>query len=158
MFVSDRLHLPVSAVVARARLAGLLHGPALLTAARAAYGAGAAPIGTGLVRPAPTGLVMVHFRDLVERGGAAVVTLRWEAAGPGGPLFPALDADIALNPAGPEAVLLTLDGAYRPPFGAGLDSAVAHQLATATVRSFTSQLGQAIAHPAVVVRPQEPRP
>lgn len=158
MFVSDRLPLPVSAVAARARLAGLLHGPALLTAARAAYSASAAPIATAQGRPVPTGLVMVHFRDLVERGSAAVLTLRWEAAGPGGTLFPALDADIALIPAGPEAVLLTLDGAYRPLLGAGLDGAVAHQLATATIRSFVTQLGQAIAHPAVVVRPQEPHP
>jgi hypothetical protein len=43
--------------------------------------------------------------------------LRWEATGPGGRLFPALDADITLTPAGEHATLLGLAGCYRPPLG-----------------------------------------
>ena len=32
-------------------------------------------------------IVQVHFRDLVMRDDSAVLTLRWEATGPGGRLF-----------------------------------------------------------------------
>lgn len=66
-------------------------------------------------------LVQVHFRDLVTREGSAVLALRWEAAGPRGGLFPALDADITLTPAGEQATVLELAGAYRPPLGAAGD-------------------------------------
>jgi hypothetical protein len=40
------------------------------------------------------------------------------ATGPGGKLFPALDADIWLTPAGEYSARLSLAGAYRPPPGA----------------------------------------
>ncbi len=51
---------------------------------RAAYGDGL----TGLVRVGPLGEMRV--RDVVTRGESAVLALRWQAAGPGGRLFPAL--------------------------------------------------------------------
>lgn len=51
----------------------------------------------------------------LARGGSL---LRREAAGPYGRLFPALDADITLTPAGQQATVLELAGAYRPPLGA----------------------------------------
>ena len=62
-------------------------------------------------------LVNVHFRDLAAYGGSAHLALRWEAIGPGGELFPTLDADIALSPAGEHATTLTLAGVYRLPLG-----------------------------------------
>ena len=77
----------------------------------------------------------------------AVLTLRWEATGASGALFPALDADITLTPAGPDSSLLTLDGAYRPPLaalGAGLDRAILHRVATPTARSLLSQIAESI--------------
>ena len=83
--------------------------------------------------PGMSRLVQVHFRDLMIREGLAALTLRWETAGPGGGLFPALDADITLTPAGDPASLLKLAGAYRPPLralGAGLDRAIMHRVAT----------------------------
>ena len=68
-----------------------------------AYGDGL----TGLVRAGPLGavpgvskLVEVHFLEVATRGESAVLALRWEATGPGGRLFPALDADMSLTPAG----------------------------------------------------------
>jgi hypothetical protein len=109
---------------------------------------------TGLARVGPRGdvpvvskLVEVYTRDVIVRDGRAVLTLRWEATGPGGGLFPALDADITLTPADAGESLLTLDGAYRPPFaalGMALDRVLLHRVATSTVRSLLSQIAASI--------------
>ena len=97
--------------------------------------------------PGMSKLVQVQVREVQARPGSAVLTLRWEATGPGGGLFPALDADITLTPAGPDQSLLTLDGAYRPPLaalGASLDRLVLHRVATPTVRSLLDRIAAAI--------------
>lgn len=60
----------------------------------------------------------MYVLDVMTRGEAAVLVLRWQATGPGGKLFPALDADIWLTPAGEYSARLSLAGAYRPPPGA----------------------------------------
>jgi len=70
------------------------------------------------------------------------LTLRWESTGPGGRLFPALDADITLTLAGEHATLLLLAGSCRPTLGslgAGLDRAILHR-AAATIRAFLSRV------------------
>jgi hypothetical protein len=93
-------------------------------------------------------LVRVFVRDLVARDESAVLTLRWQATMPGGGLFPALDADITLTPAGESKSLLTLDGAYRPPSGrrgTGYDPAVLHRAATTTIRSLLGQIADLMA-------------
>lgn len=154
MFVAGEVLLDVSFDAARARVVTVACGGSLMNASRHAYGHGIA----GLARVGPLGygagmsrLVRVHYRDPVTRGGCVVLTLRWEATGPGGVLFPALDADITLTPAGEQASLLRLDGAYRPPLGAlgaELDKAILHRVATATIQAFISRIGDAIAHPA----------
>jgi hypothetical protein len=46
-----------------------------------------------------------------------VLPLRWEATGVTGRLFPVLDADLTITPAGAGQTLITLNGAYRPPLG-----------------------------------------
>ena len=87
-------------------------------------------------------LVEVHVREVVTRGESAVLALRWEATGPGGRLFPALDADIWLTTVGEQSARLSLAGVYRPPLamlGAGLDKAVFHRVADATVRSLLAE-------------------
>ena len=142
--------MKVSFAAARARLVNLTRGGSLMSASKDAYGEGI----TGLLRVGPLGsapgmsrLVTVHFQDLVTRGQTAVLPLRWEATGPGG-VFPALDAHISLTAAGEEATVLRLDGTYRPPLGtlgAGLDAAIMHRVATATVRGFLSRIADAIA-------------
>ena len=84
-------------------------------------------------------------------GQSAVLTLRWEVTGHGSSVFPALDADITLTPAGDDATLLSVAGAYRPPLGsagAELDRAIMHRAATATVSSFINRIAEAIVHPA----------
>ena len=97
----------------------------------------------------------MHSRDLKAGDDSAWLPLRWEAAGPGGGLFPVLDADITLIPAGTHSATLTLTGAYRPPLGAvgaGLDRVIVHRIATATVRAFLHRVARAITHPARAAR------
>jgi len=51
-------------------------------------------------------------------------------------------------PDGDDATLIGLEGVYGPPggfIGAGIDRALLHRIATATVRSFLSGIAQAIA-------------
>ena len=52
-----------------------------------------------------------------EIGRVIVVPLRWEATGPAGRLFPALDANVELAAADPGSTRLTVIGVYDPPFG-----------------------------------------
>ena len=161
MFVGDEVRLEVGFAAARARLANLTRGSLLTAAAQEAYGEGI----TGLARVGPLGsapglsrLVEVHVRDLAASDDSAGLALRWEATGPGGRLFPALGADLTLRPAGEQATLLTLVGAYRPPLGtlgAGLDRAILHRVAAATIRAFLNQVADAIVRPAGATAPAE---
>ena len=153
MFVGDDVLLDVGFDAARAGLANLCRSGSLLIASQGAYGTGI----TGLIRVGPLGsalgaskLVEVHCRDLTATSDSAGLALRWEATGPGGGLFPALDADITLAPVGEHATVLALAGTYRPPLGAVgavLDRAVLYRVASATVRDFLSRVADAIAHP-----------
>jgi carbon monoxide dehydrogenase subunit G len=150
MFVAGEVLLDLSFPAAAARLANLARGGPLTRASEGAYGDGL----TGLVWVGPVGtvpgmskLVEVHFRDVVTRGESAVLALRWEATGPGGRLFPALDADMSLTPAGEHSTRLSLAGVYRPPLaalGAGLDRAVFHKVADATVRSLLARVADVL--------------
>ena len=114
IFVADQVLLNLTFGVAAARLAEVARGGLLTRVSEGAYGDGV----SGLARVGPSGaapgvskLVEVHFLDLAVRGESAVLPLRWQAAGPGGALFPALDADLALTPAGEYSTRLSLAGA-----------------------------------------------
>jgi hypothetical protein len=154
VFIGAEIRLDVSIHAAQARLANQARGGLLRRASGSAYDewqadlARAGPRGTTL---GMSRLVRVRVRDMVTRGDSAIWAMRWEVIGPGGSLFPALDADITLTPAGEDATMLAVSGVYRPPFGvvgAGLDRAVMHRVAEATIRSFTGHLGTAIMYPA----------
>jgi hypothetical protein len=138
MFVGDEVVVDVSFAVARARLANLTQGGWLLSASEDAYGIEV----TGVSRVGALGVsrvVRVQARDLAEREGSAGLAIRWEVTGPGGGLFPVLDADIRVHPAGEQGTLLALQGTYRPPLGAlgqALDRAILHRVAAATIRNF----------------------
>jgi hypothetical protein len=159
VFVGHEVLLDVGFDAAAARLAGLVHSGALLTASHDAYGEGIA----GLARVGPLGpargvskLVEVQLREPVTHGDSMTLALRWEAAGPGSGLFPVLDADVTLAAAGEDATVLRLDAVYRLPFGAlgaGLDRAILHRVASATVGGFVGRLGEAITRPAPVTGP-----
>ena len=144
VFVSEEASLDVSFPVAQARLTGLIRGGLLGSASAQAYRDGI----TGLAR-----LVQVHFQDPRATGESARLALRWEAAGPGGGLFPVLDADITLTAAGKHSTTVTLTGAYRPSPGSELDRAILRQVATATIRAFLYRVTEAISHPARAAGP-----
>ncbi len=146
VFVGDEMQLDVSFAVARERLLQLAEGGVLLSTSQDAYDHGS----TGFERvgiPGLSKLVRVQARALAWTDRTAGLAIRWEATGPGGGLFPILDADIRLAPAGEQATVLTVAGAYRPPLGAlgeALDRVILHRVATATIRGFTAQVAARI--------------
>jgi hypothetical protein len=169
MFVREEVVLEVGFDAAQTRLSDLIKGGWLSGASEGAYDKGL----VGLIRVGPLGavpgmskLVRVQVRDPVIRANSAVLTLRWEATGAGGGLFPALDADITMVPDGADKTRLSLSGAYRPPLaglGAGLDKTILGRVATATIRSLLSRLAAAVTHPELAVAgtqagPAEPDP
>lgn len=159
MFVGAETVVQVGFAAVRDRLAGLASGGWLAGASGEAFG----DLSRGLARVGPLGavpgisrLVEVQFRDLVTQGNSAVLTLRWQAAGPGGGLFPVLDADMTLAPYGQAGTLIALAGAYRPPLGAAgaaLDRVLLRRVAAATIRRFVDRVGQAVADPAAAQVP-----
>jgi hypothetical protein len=142
MFLADQVIVEADFDAARGGLAQLAATGALFGSAQDAYGgatAGFARVGlAGLSR-----LVRVQACELAGATDSAGLAIRWEAAGSGSGLFPVLDADLRLAPTGDHLTLLTLTGAYRPPFGrAGeaVDRAVLHRVAAATVRNFLASM------------------
>ena len=153
VFVAHELRVGVSFPVARGRLAGLARGGWLGTASEDAYQDGfttvirVGPFGD---RPGASKRVRVRFLDPVHSSEAMTVGLRWEATGITGVLFPVLDADISLSPAGEEATRLALVGAYRPPLdgvGATLDKVILNRVATATIATLLEHVATALASP-----------
>jgi len=94
--------MPVS-LPSPARLANLVRSGLLRRASGGAYGewqAGLAEIGAWVTALGMARLVQVRVREMVTHAGRATWAMRWEVIGPGGLLFPALDAGITLTPAG----------------------------------------------------------
>lgn len=153
MFVAAELVLDVCCATVRARLARLVAGDGLHGRSQAAYEDGFAasmPVGPfGDIRGVSK-LVRVRFLDPVERGDSMRQGLRWEATGRTGGLFPVLDADISVEPAGDPATRLALMGCYRPPLGrlgATLDQVILNKVATATVRALLRSIADALTSP-----------
>jgi hypothetical protein len=149
MFIGAETRLEIGFSAAQARLANLARGGLVRRASENAHtwGANQAPVGArGIAK-----LVTVQFRHLATREDSASWALRWEARGTSGNLFPLLDANITLTPAGEKATVLAVSGSYRPPLGTlgvGLDRAFLHLVADATIRAFTRQVGAVIVNPA----------
>jgi hypothetical protein len=150
-FVSSHVPLEVGFDDARDRLRLLAGDGILLAESAGAYRQGIAGLAqgdgplAGLCR-----LTRVLCGDVAMVRDCARLSLRWEAAAPGTAMFPALDADLTLCPAGGAASVLALAGIYRLPdrMAASLDPAVLRRQADLTVRSFTARLASALAHPA----------
>jgi len=140
VFVGDEVRLDVSFAIARERLTRL--GPTLSGMSEDAYGPGLTRVGVVGVSK----LVRVQVRELAWTDLAAGLAVRWEATGPGGGLFPVLDADLRLAPDGAGTVL-TMAGSYRPPLGSlgeALDRAILRRVAAATIKSFLAQVAAQI--------------
>jgi len=152
-FVGDQVLLDVSFGAAWCQLRRLAADGVLLGASEYAYGAAI----TGLAQEAGPAAALsrlagVEPGDVVETRDRARLWLRWLAIGPDGALFPALDADLTLTPAGDQTTVLTLAGVYRLPgqAAAGLDPATVRCFATVAIRSFIARLACALMHPAGV--------
>lgn len=153
MFVRDEVPLDVGFEEARGRLARL--GSWFLRASDDVYREGiAGQARIGPLGPAPgiSRLAEVRLQTLAADEDRAGLALRWEVRGPGGRLFPVLDADLTLAPAEEDSASLTLAGAYRPPLdglGAQLDRLILHRVAEATIRNFLKRVATALASPPV---------
>ena len=146
MFVGDEVLLEVGFAIARERLAQLAESGVLISASEDAYSREAVHI-VRVGVPGLSKLVRVQVHELARTEESTGLAIRWEASGPGGQLFPVLDADIRLTPDGEQATLLTMAGSYRPPLGSlggVLDRAVLHRVADATIRNFLAEVATAI--------------
>ena len=132
MFVSDEATLDVSFDVALARLAALAGNGVLTRVSVDAYAAGA-PVGSPW-------MTMSCLGDLITRPDRAVLVVRWETGSRVGGLFPVLDANLTLTPAGPRAALLQMAGVYRARSGEA-----GHRVATVTIGGFLSRIAETIA-------------
>jgi hypothetical protein len=147
MFLADQVIIDTDFAVARAGLARLAASGALFGSAQHAYGGATTGHARGGVAGIPR-LVRVQACELAGSTASAGLAVRWEAAGAGSGLYPALDADVRLAPAGEHRSLLTLTGSYRPPTGrAGeaVDRTVMHTVATATARRFLASMAAVLA-------------
>jgi hypothetical protein len=165
MFIAEEIIVAAGFEAAVSRFTHVINHGVLRAASLAAYEDGQ----TALLRVGPAGqtrgiskLVRVRFLEPVRRGATLTVAVRWEATGPGGALFPALDADLVLAREGEEEVRLGLSGSYRPPLGrvgSALDRAVLRGIAAATFSSLLRDIGHGIADPEPGLQPrtsQEP--
>ena len=154
MFIARELIVHAECGAAQARLAQIASASGLVSASQAAYQDGL----THLVRVGPLGdtpgvskLVAVGVLDPVYREDAMTVALRWEATGAAGGLFPVLDANISLSPAGEQSTQLALSGSYRPPLGrigAALDTVILNRVAAATIHALLHSIADALTSPA----------
>ena len=115
VFAGHRVVLAVSFGTGRARLGllardGCCCGPATRpTATESSAWAQAAGPAAGLSRLAAVGLA-----DLADTDRCARMALRWEALAADGTVFPALEADLMLTPAGEQITLLAVAGDLPP--------------------------------------------
>jgi hypothetical protein len=154
MFIGRELMVHAECGAAQARLAQIASASGLASASQAAYQDGL----THLIRVGPLGdtpgvtkLVAVRALDPVYREDLMTVALRWEATGAAGGLFPVLDANVTLAPAGEHSTRLALTGSYRPPLGrigAALDKAILNRVAAATIHALLHSIADALTSPA----------
>jgi hypothetical protein len=120
VFVAQEVIVDVSEATAQARLANLAGQEERADASAVAYQDGL----THLLRVGPLGSVPLLSRTVrasflppTWRGETMTIGLRWEAAGITARLFPVLDANLSVSPAGPGSATIALRGSYRPPLG-----------------------------------------
>ena len=145
MFVGAGIRLDVGFNTAQARLTNLVRGGLLRRASGGAYDDWQASLARVEPRAAALGmskLVQVRFRDGVIHGNSAVWAMRWKRIGPGRLVVPGR-RHRAQPGRGRRHYARGLRG-YRPPLGAlgaGLDRAIMHRVAEATIRIFTDHIG-----------------
>jgi len=164
MFTDHAVGLDLDYPVAKARFLRLAHGDWLDGLSQDAYTDGL----VGEVRVGPFGgapgmskRVRVSLLDPVPRDDMVLVPIRWEATGPMGRLFPVLDANLIMGTDSQGQAELRITGAYRPPLdglGEGLDQAVLHRVAGATLKSLLRRIAARLADTAGPAGPEVPDP
>jgi len=150
MFITRNLIADAGFAAARARLAQLIDRGRLTEVSRDAYEGALMRVGPFGDAPGMSKLVRVRILGPVRRDGTWTVWLRWEAAGVARGLFPVLDADLMLMAEGTDRTRVMLNGCYRPPLGrlgAGLDRAVLHRVASATIGALLRSIAGELAEP-----------
>jgi|GEM_PF-1751746 hypothetical protein len=149
--VRRRYPLDARFVVARVRLARLLHEGTLTPASEDAYRSGLAALSSAL-GTGPFVSALAGLRLLEPATGAGIVTLplHWEATDPAGQLLTVLDADLMLT-AVRARTMLRLVGSFRLPFVAAGPAAEGWMLpqlaATASADSLLTRVASALASP-----------
>jgi hypothetical protein len=151
MFIGDHVLLNVDFAAARARLGILADGGLLLGASEHAY----AETITGLAAamgsvPSALQLAGVRSGDLTDTLRTAQLPVHWEVITGDGTLFPALDADLTLTPAGNQSTIFALTGVFRSPPGLAdteVNQEIVSWFASAAVRVFLARLASALVHP-----------
>ncbi len=101
-------------------------------------------VGPGRAATVLTKTVEIQPGPTRRHGDTTLLAFTWRATGVL-PLFPELDADLEIRPAGLERTQLTLRGRYAPPGGSvgrGVDRLVLHRIAEATIHAFLADLAK----------------
>lgn len=80
-------------------------------------------------------------------GDWLVIPVAWRATGPS-QLFPVLDGKLTVEPLGPHSSKITLAGTYQAPMGPvgqGIDDALMHNVANATLEDFVAGVAARLA-------------
>jgi hypothetical protein len=163
MFIAEVVTAQARYGEAVARLADVINAGALRSASEAAYQDGRAELlragALGPARELPD-LARVRHLPPIQRSAAMTAPIRWEATGPGGELFPVLDADLTMTPDGDSRIRLRLAGAFRPLSGWGnimlLGAPISGRFASAAVRSLLRRITGAVAGPVPQQEPEAP--
>jgi hypothetical protein len=150
MFIGDHVLLNVGFAAARTRLGKLAGGGLLRGACEHAYGETITGLADIAGAAGASQLAGVRPGDITETRGKAQLPVHWELTAREGTLFPVLDADLTLTPAGDQTTVFALTGVFRPPPGlvdAGLDREIVCWFAAAAIRVFLARLASALAHP-----------
>ena len=117
LFIGDHVQLNIGFAAARTRLGTLASGGVLLCASEHAYGETITGLAEAGSAPGASQLAGVRPGEITETCGTAQLPVHWEATTGDGNLFPALDADLTLTPAGDQTTVFALTGVFRPPPG-----------------------------------------
>ena len=150
LLIGDHVQLNIGFAAAQTRLGNLASCGVLLGASVHAYGETITGLADAGSMPGASQLAGVRPGEITETRGTAQLPVHWEATTGDGILFPALDADLILTPAGDQTTVFALTGVFRPPPGladAGVDHEIVCWFAAAAVRIFLARLASALVHP-----------
>ena len=100
----------------------------------------------GVEAPLVAKTVELHLEDRYASTDRVNLSISWTATGPTA-LFPRMDADLMIQPLGPDMTQLSFQGSYTPPFGVPgvlLDRWVLHRVAEASVKNLVDRVAKAL--------------